>query len=381
MLRGLLAFTALFVCVQLSAQEQLTTDYFPTPGDTIRFNIADSTWAAGQNYQLDGGADLFWDFSDPVSQVEVSSPVSVADNPAFPSATIVIEDNFFTTRYFRIEDETFKLVGASTRAELFPDVALDAALDIALAERYSDVRPGDVFTSRVETVNTIPRDSIPPEALALFPAQILLVDSIRITVVSERRDSFDAFGTVKLGDNFYSTIREVRREVTDTKVEVTAGFIPWFDATEEILDSDPSLAEFLGPQAPVVTYLWWNNDSKEPIVELTTDAEGNLTTMNYKRALEATSTGGPESSQAMVTLYPNPARDLVAYEIEGLPGGQYQVVLTNMLGKQVAVRKFAALGNQTKLTLDVNNYPSGQYIVSLRNSRGRIVSARRLIVR
>ena len=366
----------------LTAQEQLTTAYFPAVGDTLMVNEADLDWAATLDFQPDGGQGLTWRFENPVALIEVSNPVDAAANPEFPDADIVITTGIVNKSYYRFDGEVMNLVGVSARLELLPSFELSTPADPPRATRRAGLRLGDSFTSNTANQVTISPDSIPPEALAVIGGEILSgVDSLRFTTLSRREDVVDASGTVILGSNSYETIRERRREFLDIRLEIKVGFFPWADVTTTAQMASEELAAFLGPQDTVVTYLWWNNDSKEAIARVGIGTEGEIVDMQYKRGTTSTSTGGPRVEQARVALYPNPTTGFTNFEVSGLSGGRYQLTMHNLMGRQMSRRAFSAIGNQTRLLLDVSDFPAGLYLISLRNQQGRILTTRRLKVR
>ena len=378
----------LFVCLLcafsslLSGQEVLTTAYFPEPGDTLRTNVATLDYAAAQEYQLAGGANLRWVFDDPEVLFQSTNPVTVSEDPRFPTAELLVTEDLFTLNYFRIDSNVLNLVGISSRLPILPSFEIASPVDPTRPIRRAGLQLGQEFSSTTENSVTISPDSIPPEAQALIGLELLSsVDSMRITTISNRQDSVDAFGVVELDGRSYSTIRERRREFAYIRLELKRGRLPFIDVTETVQVIEPSLAGFLGEQDTIDTYLWWNNESKEPIVEVGVNTVGGVTEFRYKRPLQSTSTGGPLLSRARVNLYPNPAHDYVNYELAGLTRGRYVVAVVNMLGQRVMRRDFTAIGDQTRLTLDLHGLRGGQYLVSLTNERGRIVSTRKLLVR
>ena len=380
MKRILFLLAAIALCAPLVAQEELTTAYFPQTGDTLLINQADSAWAASLDFQLDGGANLTWDFVDPVSATVNAIAVRESNNPAYPTADVVVATDFFNTEYYRFDGDTMNLVAVTNRLTLLPSFEVSAALTPARAERRTGFSPGESFTTTATAVVVISPDSIPPEALALAGAELLAnVDSIRVTTVSVRTDTVDAFGTVNLGDNTYETIRERRRETSSISIELKGSGSDWVDATAA-LESSPDIGSAVGAQDTTDTYIWWHDDSKEAIARVETDIRGRLLGMQYKRAAQSTSTFSATVDQARVALYPNPATDLVNFRVEGLRGGRYSLHINSLLGQRISEREFTALGNQNRLLLDVSEFHAGLYFVTLRNQQGRILTTRRLKV-
>lgn len=367
----------------LSAQVELTSNYFPAAGDTLRVSTADSTWAASLDFKIEGGTNLNWDFQNPVATFNASDAVNAVDaDGLFPEADLSIKSNILTESFYTVSDNSLDLVGVRTRLDLLPDFEIVTPVSPVRATRRAPLQYEDSFTSVTANVVTISPDSIPAEALALLdPAIVNSTDSFRITTTSTREDVVDAWGNVRLGDNFYDVLREKRTEGIFIKVEIQRLPLPFTDVTA-LLALSPQLGPFVGQQPTTTTYIFWNDDSIEPIAEVSTRTDdGTVLTMNYKRAQTTTSVGGPSFTQAKVKVYPNPASSLATFEMEGLERGTYTLTLIDMTGRRVATREFTPLGNLTRLNLDVSQLPGGLYLYSLRNERGRMVATRRLQVR
>ena len=366
----------------VSAQEVLTTNYFPAPGDTLFTNVATIDYALEQDFILEGGVDLTWTFADPTEFFTSADPVALPEDDRFPTADFVITEDVVTQNFLRVDGDVLNLVGVVSRLEVLPSFELVAPADPPRPLRRTGLTVGAELISETENSVTVSPDELPAEAIALIGTEIIAaVDSLRITTISNRQDSVDAYGTVILDGTPYSTIRERRREFIYIRLETKRGRLPFIDVTETIQIVEPRLGGFLGEQDTIDTYFWWNNDSKEAIVEVGVDTDGEVVSMRYKRTPQSTSTRGPVLTHAEVKLYPNPATDVVTYQLSNLARGHYQVAVVNMLGQRVVRREFNAFGDQTQLTLDLGNLHSGQYLVSLTNERGRIISTRKLLLR
>ncbi len=372
-----------FGATLLSAQVTISTNYFPAIGDTLKTSITDSIYANSLDLQLDGGADLFWSFGTPTATTNLSEPVMANTDPLFPDADFVLRSNIVNLNYYRITDDAMELVGVRNRLDLFPDFELTAPVNPARAVRRAPLNFEDEFATVTQNQTVISPDSLPAEALDLIGDAFDAVDSLRITTTSTRNDLVDAWGTVRLGDNYYDVLREKRRESIFIDLEAKAPGIPiWVNVTAALALENPEFSDFLGQQAPTVTYIFWNDESKEPIGSFEVDPETNIVErMEYKRAETATSTNGPGLSQAKIKVFPNPAVNLATFEMEGLQRGNYDLTLLNLLGKQVASRSFSPLGDQTRINLDVTELPSGIYLYTLRNEAGRTITTKKLRVR
>jgi hypothetical protein len=383
MTKSLPILLLVFIATSLSAQITLTSDYFPMVNDTLKMTRADSSYAASVDLIIEGGADLDWYLGMPVGSSDFDRPVNAVTDDAFPTADVsILGSNGITETFFQISANSFDIVGVRTTLEILPNFPVEQALEPSRPSRRAPLNYEDSFSTVTENFTIISPDSLPEELLAELPATITAVDSIKITTISTRNDIVDAYGTVRLGDNFYSVLREKRTEVIDIRLAVKSAPFDFIDITGTVTILNPQLAAFLGPQAATIQYLFWSDESVEPILDVNTDAgTGNVFRMEYKRAQTSTSTEGPAISQAQVTVFPNPATDLATFEVEGLVQGDYTLQVIDMAGRKVASRKFSPVGDQTRLTIDVSDLRSGIYLYSVRNERGRIIVTKRLKVR
>lgn len=365
----------------LSAQITLTTDYFPVAGDTLKYVIADSAFANNVDLITEGGNDLTWDFSAAVGSSDFNEPVDAANDDEYTDADVSIS-SFATTSFYQTTATSFNLIGVRTEVDLFPGLGISTPVIPARPVRRAPLDLNATFTSTTENSVTISPDSIPAEVLAEIGDALSSVDSVRVTTISTRNDEVDAYGVVRLLNNFYPVLREKRTESVFIRLEVQTLPLPFIDVTGTISILNPAIGQFVGQQPETVTYLFWNDESKEPIVEATTSAlTGSVDRMLYKRAQQSTSTEGPGLLPAQIKVYPNPATDLATFEIEGLTRGTYRLQLIDMTGRKVAQREFSPFGTQTRLSLDVSDLRSGLYLYSLQNEQGRRIVTKRLRVR
>jgi hypothetical protein len=378
----LLPLLVCLVCLTpLAGQVELSADYFPQAGDTLRTVTADSAYAVGLD-QLTPGIDREWDFGTPVAAASRSQAVvSTEGDTLFPNADLKIRAFTGTLSYYAVSETSFDLVGVQTQVALFPDLNITAAVTPSRPTRRAPLSYEDVFSTETSNSIVISTDSLPTEILEALGPVVNSVDSLRVTTVSTREDRADAYGTVTLGTSTYEVLRERRNESIYIRLEAKNNALRiWVDVTELAIIQAPGIAPFLGQQSPTITYLYWSPGEIDPIAEFLTDGEGVVQNMEYKQPTTSTSTGGPSLAQASIRVYPNPATDLATFEIEGLERGRYFLNLINTMGQKVDSREFTPFGNQTRLNLDVSGLPQGMYMYSLRNERGRTITTKILQV-
>lgn len=376
------AFLLVLFFVPLAAQVQLTNAYFPVAGDTLRSNTADSLSTVTVDVGV-AGPNQVWNFDFPTVANQRSEPVTDATgNTAFPGATVLIRTTAVTESFYEVSATEFKLVGVNTSLAILPSFAISTAVTPARTIRSAPLRYEDVSMSVTSNSVTVSPDSIPAEALALIGDALDAVDSLRITTISTRESVVDAYGVARLEGNFYNVLREKQEESVFIRLEVKTGFLPFIDITNTIVILSPEVARFVGQQEVTTTYLFWNPESKEPIAEIATStATGVPFNFNFKRAQQSTSTQGPTLSRASLSVFPNPATDLVFFEVANLDAGVFTLSLMNTLGRVIQTRQFSPVGSKARLSLDVSHLPSGMYLYSLRNERGRVMATKKLLVR
>lgn len=69
--------------------------------------------------------------------------------------------------------------------------------------------------------------------------------------------------------------------------------------------------------------------------------------------------------ESVISVFPNPATNLVQLRIEGEHTGEYELTLTNSLGQLVRSAKGTKLGNVAEFTFDVSNLVSGNYLLQV----------------
>ena len=375
----LLALTA-----ALPAQIVLTAaDYFPVAGDTLRTNQADSASIASIDL-LTPGADRAWDFGELTAEFEFSEPVvDVSGDTLFPNAELAVQTDVFNREYYAVIDGQLEIVGLQARFEALPEVQFEAPVDPFRTSRHAPLTFGDRFESNSTNVIRVIPDDLPSAVLSQFPDLISEVDTLRLTVDSERTDAVDAYGTLTLDGTTYEVLRERRAETLTTTAEAYNSFLGYLDVTNVLVDFDSTLASFLGESELMVTYFYWAADSKEPIavVQVDPNDESEVRSIRYKRAAPISNTRDMPFAQGRITVYPNPAGDRFTFEAEGLgDGGPYTFSLFNVLGREVKSAQFRAPGGRIRQPIEAGDLPRGMYLYSLRNSVGRIVGTRRVLV-
>lgn len=211
------------------------------------------------------------------------------------------------------------------------------------------------FNIQEDTVKALMQDY-----LIDLPASLrnLTNDTIRISwkvidhnIPTDWADS----GQFGLCDNvlcYYKTILSGSTQVTDT---ITA-------------NGTMSMKAQINGESPGITSTGTYYFTVEAVNGSTTD------TIVYTISNWTTSVANVSNNQNVVTLYPNPARDILNVQYDKNAGIR-NISIHNLVGKQVASFRVNGSGNSVKL--DINNIPSGVYFLRLKDNTGRVTATRR----
>ena len=80
-----------------------------------------------------------------------------------------------------------------------------------------------------------------------------------------------------------------------------------------------------------------------------------------------TPTGLPNSLAATVTIYPNPASDIIHVELEGISASNAEMTLTDIMGLKIATVNFENQGNSLSAELPVSHLAEGIYLLHIKS--------------
>ena len=81
----------------------------------------------------------------------------------------------------------------------------------------------------------------------------------------------------------------------------------------------------------------------------------------------------------VVSLYPNPAKEVLNVSITQPQGGKHKVEIYDAIGKLVSVHKADLKGGNTVMTLDVSELAKGTYIIMVKNADNGTVATNRFV--
>jgi hypothetical protein len=80
-----------------------------------------------------------------------------------------------------------------------------------------------------------------------------------------------------------------------------------------------------------------------------------------------------------ISIYPNPAEDLVNITVKELVNTNYNVTITDVTGKTVFNNQLNDMLNNNAASINISNFNKGVYFVYLKNEKG--TSTQKLIIR
>ena len=370
---------ALTLSLPLRGQISITAaDYFPVLGDTL-YVAFDTIPPAELELQAAGGPRL-WDVSGLSADFQQNRDFRAVDDfgaSAFPTAELMREQGPNARGYYRTNGDRFELVGFVGASPIGLGIDVSTAFEPAYVDRWDPLNFIDDHDSNSAFQAAVGADALPQEILDLLP---IVPDSLRIRTAIDRRDLVDAYGALKLPDGLtYAVLREKRTEIRDIRIEAKVNPFPWTDITETVLQFLPQLADVALDTA--VSYTFWSNEAVTPLARVNLAADGaSLQSVEFREHPLAAQVLGGLPADFDWQLYPNPGPGPVRVVAAGLPGGEYQLVVSDANGRllQREVALATALANGRELSL--SPLIPGVYFVQLRDLSGRLLAVKHWLV-
>lgn len=358
------AFTLLVSASFLQAQITVTNSTFFAAGDTLRIASAGNPQAiiAGPM-----GTNLTWDYSalykDTARQILVKDASLGSASASFPSAEVYQEVGFGET-YFDISATAISNLGFLTNGFAGVPVNITPKYNPALVERRAPMSYFDINTSDASFLVSFSTAIVPDTFFANLP---LKPDSIRVNQTIHRLDVVDAWGTVTIPGGNYPCLRERRRTISETTVDLLVfGF--WVDLGSLGI-------EFPGVgQDTTVAYYYFSATEKEAIAIVTVNPndESETTDVQYKDN-GISSTYQPQPLAARLFKGPQPAISQVQFDFMPLTRPA-DLSIFNAQG-QLALTRSGLSGLQS---IDLSGLASGTYFYRV-SENGRLMESGTLL--
>ena len=388
-MRNLLLFFPMMFCALAMANGQITVinSTFPTAGDSLLTSTDGtvSTITIPKN-----GLNQVWDLRKlNASAVDVVYVKRASEGKAFsifPNAELM-EQRGGLEYYINVTNGVYEEIGfAGATADLFN---INTATRISPSNILRRAPLNFFDLNNTQSATSIPFSlAILPDSLkSQFGPLASLADSIRIKFSATRTDLVDGYGTLRLPIGDFDALREKRITYSQSDVEAYVRFTKtWVNISQFIPTGQlpGGIAGFLGKDT-TTTYHFFGSKSKEPLAEVTVSNADitQATEVTYKNVRKAVPVNEVVSENVVIKpdikAMPNPAIDIVNFELSNLPQGNYTIRIYNLLGSVVWEEQHAVAGFKS-VRLDTNYLKKGTYLYSLTDSRGRMLATKKLIV-
>jgi hypothetical protein len=351
----LFAFGLLIPAIGFS-QITITNNDMPDPGDSVRVSYAFSIGSADQTLT---DTNYVWDYSflTPSAQerIEFIAPSAfpfnllsdlAVTNYSPDSLPLIggIPTNF--TDYYKSSSSSFRQIGLSFD---FPQLLPISAPIIFSAADYIYRFP--VAYGNIDSCDAAYGFPIPGIG---YIGQ----DRHRVNVV-------DGWGTLITPLDTYQVVRmRTVLDITDTISLDTSG-----------------QTGFAIPRPTEIQYKWLAPGMKIPVLEIDCQIFGNaevVTNIQYQDTLRDSlwqvSVLDHDPNSPFVTVYPNPASELVNVLFQQHQSGDVQFILSDLSGKAVVNVVDRNANSSGIKTFDVSALPAGIYLISVVSETGKTVS-------
>ena len=367
------------LCVTFSfGQITISNNYFPNANDSLV--TANATIQTVRNITISVAITTAqnWDYiflravtptSRTVNRFRTLNPVTdTAILKEFPTANLVISDSVGQIAVYRRSATRFDLLGFFNANLGILPVGIRPKFDPPSLERRAPLTFNSTNNNKTGFNVTIPTNIIPDTILALLPIR---PDSMRIRFVTNRQDKVDAFGKIRIpGSVALDCLRERRYEITETHIDAKSNNFPiWIDITTLI-----PLGNFKTKDTTLV-FQFWSDLYKEPLLTIRANNDSTATSATYKWLPINTPTI-ETTSNVKAVLYPNPTKNAINAQFEGLNEGKYLLMVVDNLGRTVFTQPFMSAANSVSLRIETNKWASGMYFLSV-YTEGEVLSVLR----
>jgi hypothetical protein len=307
---------ALTLTIKASAQPAFTATNFGKIGDR------DTVWSSpyvplANDLDAETGSGFTWDFTN-----------------------LTFLPNMFAINQFRAPQ--------SNSSKAFPDATIELfnGADTWLAKSSNDtlyqIRQGDEVNGTVFDP-PVPHRVFPIQFGATYQvSQDQYVASHAVRAYNRSITAkYDGYGTLKLKWGTYPNVMRIAENIVDSSV----------------IQSVPSINRYK-------TYYWYQEGSGIPLLRLRytgADVGGQHTYFTFaSKGAAGPVAGVAESSPRIISLYPNPAHDIL--HVQSI--GQARISLMNTLGEMVLSTAF-----EGSHSLDVRVLPAGVYFARIESGK------------
>lgn len=263
----------LFFSKTLLAQPVITNRYFPSVGDTIA--LARASDATTRQATITPSAEFqIWNygFLDSVgSSVERYEAVPDSIKQNFPNADLIATIGG-QQAIFNKTDTRFEILGFKNIRfqNLFFNINLIP--NNPILQRRADLAHITVHNNQSVAIAVLAPSQFPDSVVNQLPIR---PDSVRITLTNIRQDYVDAWGTLTIPRGTYPVLRVRLIEINEQQIEVKING-NWANVTPQYFHGNTS------SQDTSITYSFWSEGIKTPILRLTVNSENKVSKAEYR---------------------------------------------------------------------------------------------------
>jgi Secretion system C-terminal sorting domain len=329
-----------------TAQITLTNSYFPVAGDS--FQVATATTATAKLVRVTpAGANQTWNYNF-LRSARNSTAYSTEKYKTIASDTAALRQYPDGELVRQTDSSDVAIINrTTTKLELlgFKNFNLKNLSIPGIAFRYSPPindrhAPLSYLLPTINLVSNftaaIPSSALPDSLLSRLPYR---PDSMRINYRIGRQDKIDAWGSLLIpgAASAVPVLRERRFEESEIRIEIKISILPWIDITPTLVSALGS--DFRPAKDTTITFNFWSNTTKQPLVTIQTNALDSITSVKYKwQAIVAGLNTEGGKKEASLKLSPNPSKlnSETLLEIKDCPSSTYTISIVDVQGKNVS---------------------------------------------
>lgn len=362
----IIAFFSLLAgfAVAAVAQPTITTAAFVAAGDSIPLAIDDfpSGVLVGE-----GGENRVWNFTGLSADTNIHvlvRPASQGSSPAsFPTADLVLISDGGEA-YYKVNPTSQTILGFVGSGGFPLGLNVTPRYAPPLVEQRAPMAYFDVNTAESALQVTFSASLLPDSLLSGLP---FTPDSIRFSQSLTRLDVVDGWGKLQIPGGEYDVLRERRRTISDTKIEILLGFF-WLDLSTVFplpgLGADTTLA-----------YHYYSNSVRGPVAVADVDPDNPATLLQVQYLdLGVSSTQHPVAATATIFQGPRPAVDVLRFDLgEQLAPASLEIISA---AGQVLLHRQGLRGQEL---IPVGHLPAGLSFYRL-SAEGRVLETGPLLI-
>lgn len=385
MIKSILCVSTLLLLISnmLQAQITYTSASFQQAGDVVAFNTINDTT---QVVSPASSTATNWDFSawtnNNLTRDTVQAAASGSQFSNFPSTDILqpLLPGLPGITYVDVTNTAMTRIGGGIEVLGFSffSAYTDQHITQTAPFSYPSLVSDDYELFISEHIDSVP--FLRATLDSIVGGQTSSADSIRIRIDGREVREVDAFGTCMFSDTTYDVLRQKVLNIVTVKIEVRVdpGFLPpfWFDVTNNISGASPVP---IPNNDSLVYYDYLAEGEKQPVArtQMNPTNQNQVASTQYREIDTTTINVNYIADQIAVSIFPNPAHELLQIQSSQLPQDGYSFSLVDMMGRVVVDKNNLY---QSSYSYPTTHLPNGAYFVLLHNKKKQIIKREKIVI-